>query len=115
MILIQHHHAPEKPIRSCRDSKRGCVKPASAPGVFTKVKHAAQASSRVVQAVAHGDPVRVSAKERERRLCICKQCEYWRDGGNLGLGECRHSECGCTRIKHKLATEACPLNKWQLT
>lgn len=113
MIQVEHHHTPEKPIRSCRESKRGCPDAgATAPGLVAKVTHAAQAAARIVGAALKGQPVRVSTDERTRRLSICRHCNYWRDGGNFGLGECQHSQCGCTRAKHGLATEKCPLNKW---
>ena len=113
MIQIHHHHTPAAPIRSCRDSKRGCRDAvAIAPGAVTKVKHAAQAAGRVVRAVVTGKPVHVSAEERDQRLSICRICTFWREGGNHGLGECSHRKCDCTGFKHSLATEACPAGKW---
>jgi hypothetical protein len=45
------------------------------------------------------------------RLSICKECEFW-DGKALGgTGRCK--ECGCsTWAKLRMATERCPLGKW---
>ena len=77
-----------------------------------KVVHLAEAGVRVIKAAANSEPVRVSDQERSHRLAICRDCEYWSEGGNRGLGECRHEKCGCTRFKHGLATERCPLDKW---
>lgn len=42
----------------------------------------------------------------ERRLATCSTCEQW-DGARL---RCR--KCGCKQIKLHLATERCPLGKW---
>ncbi|WP_309386088.1 hypothetical protein [Cerasicoccus frondis] len=46
------------------------------------------------------------------RLAVCRSCEFWDEKARKGLGKCKHSKCGCTIIKHYLATEKCPLNKW---
>jgi len=109
---------PSKPIIRPQDSPEwhepiGGVP--AVPSLSNKVRNAAKATGRIVRAVVNRDAVRVSLEERDRRLSICRKCEYWQESGNLGLGECRQPESGCTRIKHKLATEACPLNKWQFT
>lgn len=93
----------------------GEVREITAPDASAKAVRVVQAVGRVVRALANGEPVRVSSEERERRLAICRSCEFWREAGNLGFGECKHSKCGCTRLKHGLATETCPLGKWELT
>lgn len=49
---------------------------------------------------------------RHARLAVCVACEYWNAAGNLGLGECKHPACGCTKLKAALATATCPAGKW---
>lgn len=83
------------------------------PSLVTKAKHAAQAGARIARAAAKGEPIKASAEERDRRLAICRACKFWDEGGNVGLGECQHPGCGCTRFKHGLITETCPLGKWE--
>lgn len=83
------------------------------PTLGKKIQHAAKAGVRAVKAKATGNPIRVTKEERDRRLAICRACDLWNEGGNVGLGECTHSKCGCTRFKHGLATETCPAEKWK--
>lgn len=79
-----------------------------------KIVNATQASIRVAKAVIKRKDLIVSEEERDRRLSICRSCPegYWNENGNMGMGECTHSKCGCTRIKHKLTTEKCPIGLW---
>lgn len=83
------------------------------PSPAAKAVNLARAAGRVAHAALSGQDVRVSSEERERRLGICRSCDYWREDGNAGFGECQHEKCGCTRFKHGLATEDCPLDKWE--
>lgn len=48
----------------------------------------------------------------EERITICRQCTYWREDARLGLSKCTHEKCGCTKFKHHLASEKCPIGKW---
>jgi len=82
------------------------------PSLLAKAKHASQATLRVAMAAAKGEPIRLSPEVKAQRLVTCRACEYWNEGGNVGLGECTHGSCGCTRFKHGLATETCPIGKW---
>jgi hypothetical protein len=59
--------------------------------------------------VSSGMPLAAS-EEVDRRMAICRACPAWSDSGNMGAGKC--IVCGCSRIKHKLATERCPDGKW---
>lgn len=54
----------------------------------------------------------VERRARALRRRACEACPFWAKRGNLGLGECRHPACGCTRVKRWLATERCPVGKW---
>lgn len=48
----------------------------------------------------------------QKRIAVCRACEYWQEDARAGLGKCEHPGCGCTRFKHWMATEKCPLSKW---
>lgn len=56
------------------------------------------------QAMLHPKPV--STEERERRLSICNDCEFLKDGK-------RCLKCGCfVNWKSRLEAWHCPINKW---
>lgn len=119
-----HHHTPTpltltpEEIESIRRKQRAGESPMQPaeqqpkPSLLTKAKHVAQAGGRIAKAAGQGERIRVSDEERDRRLAICRECDLWNEGGNVGLGECKHPGCGCTRFKHGLATETCPAGKW---
>jgi hypothetical protein len=78
------------------------------PPLRERMKNARAAAQRVITRSLRGGKVAVSADETEKRLSICQQCEFFRTSD----GTC--SQCGCfIRLKAKLATEACPLEKWE--
>jgi len=54
----------------------------------------------------------VTREQHAERMSACSSCEHWRPRERLGLGVCRAPGCGCTRLKHWLATERCPLGLW---
>lgn len=54
----------------------------------------------------------VEKSEYENRIGICQGCEFWDGSARGGLGKCNHKQCGCSRLKHWLATEKCPIGKW---
>lgn len=58
----------------------------------------------IVKWMAAGLPV-VSKPQFDQRLNTCGTCPEW-----TGL-TCL--KCGCTGLKHWLATERCPLGKWE--
>jgi hypothetical protein len=46
------------------------------------------------------------------RLAFCRLCDEWDGSGFGGTGRCRM--CGCsTQAKLRMATECCPLGKWE--
>ena len=47
----------------------------------------------------------------ERRLAICRTCQFWEENGNLGMGKCL--KCGCGKGKHWLPHEQCPIGLWR--
>jgi hypothetical protein len=46
----------------------------------------------------------------EKRLTICRKCQFWQENGNLGMGKCL--KCGCGKGKHWLPHEQCPIGLW---
>ena len=44
------------------------------------------------------------------RLAICAACPFWKPRARFSLGKC--DKCGCTKLKHWLATERCPDKRW---
>ena len=91
-------HRPSSPARP--------PVPRKSPGVVAMAKSFASSAARWVAA---GMPL-AAPEVAQTRLAICRACPDWSDGGNLGAGKCR--VCGCSRLKHQLATERCPLGKW---
>jgi hypothetical protein len=56
---------------------------------------------------------RVSQQMCARRLEVCRnECpgRYWREDALFGLGLC--GKCGCTTLKHALASQDCPIKAW---
>jgi hypothetical protein len=82
------------------------------PTPVDQLANASKAAARVVSAFVSNKPILVSDEVQAARLAVCRGCSYWRESGNLGFGKCTHGKCGCTRLKHRLATENCPLGKW---
>lgn len=52
----------------------------------------------------------VSRKVYSDRLRVCESCEHWNGTSRFGFGRC--AKCKCTRLKHWVATEKCPMDKW---
>ncbi len=74
-------------------------------GPASILSNAAHAAERIIKSTAAGQRVLVSDLERDRRMEICKTCEFF--NGKTCL------KCGCVaRWKTKLATEKCPVDKW---
>lgn len=82
------------------------------PGLLKQAKNLNAAALRVAKAATRGERIRVEQEELQYRLSVCRSCDLWDEIGNMGLGKCNHSGCGCTRLKHGFATEKCPLGKW---
>lgn len=101
---------PPDPILDHNDPRLAVSRgPAS---IVNKTKNAIKSAGRVVEAAYRGNDIFVKKEEWNRRSSICNACGLWKPSGNLGLGECTHGNCGCTKLKRGLATESCPLNKW---
>lgn len=108
--VVTKEHKPKCPgliLRSSGPAKPALVENAS---LLTKAKRLRE---ELIKWAAKGAK-RVPREVRKARLEQCKACEYYRPNGNLGLGECSHRGCGCTRVRLFLATAQCPHNppKW---
>ena len=77
------------------------------PGMWQMMKTAAQAGKNFVKSGMRF----VTQEEFELREIICKGCEYWNPKGYGNTGQCL--KCGCaTKAKLRLASESCPIKKW---
>jgi hypothetical protein len=83
--------------------------PATYPSLFRQAANLAGAMERVVVAAAKGEAVRVPIEEYSRRWQVCKTCEF---NGMKPIGV-RCTKCGCGGMKLELATERCPVGKWE--
>jgi hypothetical protein len=46
----------------------------------------------------------------EKRMAICRKCEFWEENARMGYGKCK--KCGCGKGKHWLPHEQCPIGLW---
>jgi len=78
--------------------------------------NATRAAGRIIVATVQGKPVLVASAVFAARLAICRECpkvHVHSDGVSL-----RCNACGCWLngkhfAKASLATETCPLNRWE--
>lgn len=77
----------------------------SMPNLGEQINNVTKATSRVINQVISGQPVKVNMNKFIERLNICNTCEH--------LNNFRCSYCGCQLIaKTMLETEKCPKDKW---
>ena len=75
--------------------------------LLSKVKSASYSALEWAKA---GFPV-VSNEDFENRKSICNSCEFFEPKAFYGDGRC--AKCGCDfKLKSKMATESCPIGKW---
>lgn len=79
-----------------------------APGVAQMARSLAGSLHRWAQHGFNG----VSDEVLEARLSACKTCEFWDAKSFNNTGRC--TKCGCsTWAKLRMATERCPVGKWE--
>tara|TARA_B100000282_G_C31707757_1_gene479558 strand:- start:628 stop:975 length:348 start_codon:yes stop_codon:yes gene_type:complete len=68
-------------------------------------------SKALVEWQRAGRPV-VTSEQWNKRLSICRGCEYWQELKQTKVARCL--KCGCSSGKLLLSTSKCPLNppKW---
>jgi len=77
------------------------------PSIGAITSNIAQSVVRNVQSVAAGNALRLDADDANRRLDICKGCEFF----NSAQQRC--GKCGCfMAVKTYLKAEKCPIGKW---
>ena len=65
--------------------------------------------SSILAWAVSGFPV-VDRQTFTARLANCAACPFWKPRARFTLGKCE--KCGCTKLKHWLATERCPDKRW---
>lgn len=77
------------------------------PSLASQALSAAGAVARVAAAAVTGQAVLVPDEVYEMRLAVCRACPHHRADDRCGL-------CGCylAGAKARLATEHCPIGKW---
>ena|SRR5208283_5166075 len=82
-------------------------KPIEYPSLFQQATNLAHAAGSVVASIVRGESASISQEEQDRRLTICRQCEFW------DAAQERCSKCGCFgQWKTWLASQQCPIGKW---
>ncbi len=85
------------------------VAPVAYPSLLVQAANAAKALGRAGGALLSGHKVYLGMVEQDRRLRICHGCEFFDHKAK------RCGKCGCfARFKNWLATEDCPIHKWDL-
>ena len=84
------------------------TKPKSSVGFFDLANNLSKA---LVEWQRAGRPV-VSSEQWNKRLSICRGCEFWQEIKQTKVARCL--KCGCSSGKLLLSTSKCPLNppKW---
>tara|TARA_B100002019_G_C21237313_1_gene583475 strand:- start:551 stop:901 length:351 start_codon:yes stop_codon:yes gene_type:complete len=93
---------PSKPSSSEKTT------PKSRVGFFDLANNLSKA---LVEWQRAGRPV-VTSEQWNKRLSICRGCEYWQEIKQTKVARCL--KCGCSSGKLLLSTSKCPLNppKW---
>lgn len=75
------------------------------PSVAEMGKNLLNTAANVVKGVAAGESLSVTDEQANKRLEICKSCEYY-------VGE-RCTQCGCyMSVKTHIRAANCPVGKW---
>ena len=77
------------------------------PSTGQMIRNVGGSIVRTVQSVAQGNSLNISDADKEKRLSICKSCEFY------DAGQERCSRCGCyLKVKTYLKAEKCPVGRW---
>ena len=76
----------------------------------TKTELLTRAGNAIKNFVNNGFKL-VTADQLLDRRAVCEECSLWNGEGSFGMGRC--GSCGCTGLKLHVASEKCPLNKWE--
>lgn len=98
-------------VRSICERSRIAAAATAYPPLLEQAGNVLAAAGRVLGAVARGEAVMAPADVVAARRAICLPCEH---NGHRESGGIRCMKCGCTGLKLDLATEACPVGKWDI-
>jgi hypothetical protein len=76
----------------------------------TKTELLTRAGNAIKNFVNNGFKL-VTAEQLLDRRAVCEECSLWNGEGSFGMGRC--GSCGCTGLKLHVASEKCPLDKWE--
>jgi hypothetical protein len=86
---------------------RSSNKQISMPSVGQMARNLGRSVVSNAVSVAQGNNLRLTPEEANRRLSICKKCEFFE-----ALSQ-RCSKCGCfMAVKSYLKAEKCPVGRW---
>ena len=98
---------PDK--NNTRKQSHNEVNPDKPPGFIGMANNLTRA---LIEWQRAGRPV-VTSEQWNKRLTICRGCEYWREIKQTKIAKC--TKCGCSSGKLLLSTSKCPLSppKWE--
>lgn len=77
------------------------------PSLPEQGKNLAKFTFQVLQKALNGGPLIVSETVYQKRMSICRKCEYF---DKISM-RCKH--CGCfLQQKARVALDSCPINRW---
>ena len=77
------------------------------PSLGEMSKNLFTSATGAIEHYRHTKVFAAQLKEKERRLSICKACEF------IVLDGARCTKCGCfMEVKTGIASSKCPINKW---
>ena len=108
---ISHRGLERQVIEQICDQRPEGCEDVDESGQPTPFEKAAQFSRAMFAWVKQGCPV-LDGPAYAARKAVCLDCEWWRgEGTAIGTGKC--GKCGCSGLKLFLATERCPIGKWE--
>jgi len=107
LLEVNDSIKPHFPILNNLDDTDNTYKDFDTPSISKMAKSALSA----VKKFGLSGFKKTSEKEINKRLEICKKCDFWDDKALNSTGRC--NICGCsTWAKIRMATEKCPHGKW---
>jgi len=115
-MVVDYKHANNLPIglqfdeqfeeELCRNAAASTCEEFLPPSLLEKMSTLAQA---LYKSARTGFKT-VTAEEFDARLSICGACNFF--SGKTGIMAVACAKCGCSAKKLQLASESCPIGKW---
>jgi hypothetical protein len=97
------HRLKEVKIKRLHSSNKG----SNMPSYAQIAKNVGSSLVKNTISVVQGNDLKISSEEAQKRLDICKTCEFFDKNSQ------RCSKCGCyLSVKTYLKAEHCPIGKW---